>query len=49
MFYGSLAILIWKCGTQLLREVKYKKEEEDEISKKAKLTKGSSKYSKVFY
>ena len=49
VFFGSLAVLTWKCGTQLLKEVRYKKEEEDEIVKKAKLTKGSSKYSKVFY
>ena len=22
--YGSLAILMWKCGTQLMSEIKYK-------------------------
>ena len=42
-------MLIWKCGTQLLKEVKYKTEEDEEMVKKAKMTKSSSKYSKVFY
>ena len=23
LFYGSLAILVWKCGTQLLRETRW--------------------------
>ena len=50
IFYGSLAILVWKCGTQLLKEVRYKtaKEEEEKL-RKEKLTKSGSKYSKVFY
>lgn len=49
VFYGSLAVLIWKCGTQLLKEVKYySAADEDDKMKKAKLTKGT-KYSKVFY
>ena len=49
VFYGSLAVLIWKCGTQLLKEVKYHSaSDEDDKMKKAKLTKGT-KYSKVFY
>ena len=48
VFYGSLAILLWKCGTQLLKEANYKSlNEEDEMKKKAKLTSGS-KYKKVF-
>ena len=42
-------MLLWKCGTQLLKEVKYRKQEDEELLKKAKLTKGTSKYSKVFY
>ena len=42
-------MLLWKCGTQLLKEVKYRNQEEEEQLKKAKLTKGASKYSKVFY
>ena len=50
IFFGSLAVLLWKCGTQLLKEVKYKKQEEEEQLKKAKLiSKGTSKYAKVFY
>ena len=49
IFYGSLAVLLWKCGSQLLKEVKYKNAaEEEELKKKAKLTKGT-KYSKVYY
>ena len=49
VFYGSLAILLWKCGTQLLREAEYKGlNEEDEMKKKAKITK-ESKYQTVFY
>ena len=48
-FYGSLGIIIWKCGTQLLSEVKYKAiNEEAEAKKKAKLSK-QSKYQKVIY
>ena len=34
IFFGSLAILIWKCGTQLLKEVKYKSIVEDEDAKR---------------
>ena len=49
VFYGSFAVLLWKCGNQLLKEVKYQSaSEEDDKMKKAKLTKGS-KYTKVFY
>ena len=49
IFYGSLAVLLWKCGSQLLKEVKYKNAaEEEELKKKERLTKGT-KYSKVFY
>ena len=25
LFYGSLGIVVWKCGTVLLKEMKYKK------------------------
>lgn len=25
LFYGSLGILVWKCGTILMREMRYKK------------------------
>ena len=24
VYYGSLAILLWKCGTQLISEINYK-------------------------
>ena len=49
IFYGSLAVLLWKCGSQLLKEVRYKNAaEEEELKKKERLTKGT-KYSKVFY
>ena len=41
VFYGSLAILMWKCGTQLMSEIKYKPiQEEEDILAKAKLRKG---------
>lgn len=30
VFYGSLAILLWKCGTQLMSEIKYKPIHEEE-------------------
>ena len=41
VYYGSLAILLWKCGTQLMSEIKYKpiKEEEDVLIKGKKLNK----------
>ena len=48
MFYGSLAVLVWKCGTQLLKEANYKGlNDEDETKKKTLQTKGS-KYKKAF-
>ena len=41
VFYGSLAILMWKCGTQLMSEIVYKplQEEEDLLVTKNKLRK----------
>ena len=48
VFYGSLALLLWKCGTQLLKEAKYKSLKEDEDLKKKAKTK-SSKYQKFLY
>ena len=49
VFYGSFAILLWKCGTQLLREVVYKPlNVENESKKKDQRTKGS-KYQSVIY
>ena len=48
-YFGSLAILVWKCGTLLLKEVRYKDAiDEEEAKNKAKHSK-VSKYSKVFY
>ena len=47
MYYGSMAILIWKCGTQLLTEVQYKPiNEESEKAKKAK-ARTNKKYEKI--
>ena len=49
IFYGSLAILIWKCGTQLLTEAQYKPiNEEADKAKKAK-SKNNKKYEKMLY
>ena len=34
VYYGSLAILMWKCGTQLMSEIVYKPiHEEEDLSK----------------
>ena len=40
VYYGSLALLMWKCGTQLMSEIKYKplQEEEDILAKGKKRT-----------
>ena len=49
VFHGSLAIVIWKCGTQLIKEACYKGiKEEDEAKKKTK-QKSGSKYKKKLY
>ena len=50
IFFGSLGILIWKCGTQLLCEAKYRSlnQEEEDRKKKAKITR-ISKYPKIMY
>ena len=50
LYFGSLGMLIWKCGAQLLSEAKYRSlnEEEEERKKRAKVTK-TSKYSKIIY
>ena len=49
MYYGSMAILIWKCGTQLLTEVQYKPiNEEADKAKKAK-AKTNKKYDPIVY
>ena len=49
VFHGSLAIVIWKCGTQLIKEACYKGiKEKDETKKKTKQTSGST-YQKKLY
>lgn len=44
--YGSLAILMWKCGTQLMSEIKYKpiNEEEEDVRVRAKKGKGGRRF-----
>ena len=50
VFYGSLAVLLWKCGTQLLKEAKYKSlKDDEELKKKAKMGKGSKYYQSYLY
>ena len=49
IFYGSLAILIWKCGTQLLTEVKYKAINGDADAKKKAKNAKENKYQKYIY
>ena len=49
VFYGSLAILAWKCGTQLLKEAIYKPINQDEEDKKKAAKTKISKYHKVMY
>ena len=50
IFYGSLGLLLWKCGTQLLSEIQYKQEnqEMDIKTKKSKIG-GESKYQTILY
>ena len=42
--YGSLAILMWKCGTQLMSEIKYKpiNEEEEDVEDRGERRPGPS-------
>ena len=50
LFYGSFAIVLWKCGAQLLAEANYKGiKEEDDSKKKIKQTKGSKYQSCIEY
>jgi len=49
LFYGSLAILLWKCGAQLLKEMSYKGLKEEEAAKKKIQHNKTSKYEKVYY
>ena len=49
IFYGSLGIMVWKCGSQLLGEVRYKAlNEEEENMKRANLTR-RAKYATIIY
>ena len=50
LFYGSFAIVLWKCGAQLLAEANYKGiKEEDDSKKKIKQTKGSKYQQKLYW
>ena len=49
MFYGSFAIIIWKCGSQLLKEAVYKVIGEDSSTKKKGNKDKGSKYAKILY
>ena len=49
MFYGSFAILMWKCGTQLNKEAIYKPIGDDEREKMKRMKDKGSKYSKILY
>ena len=49
IFYGSVAILVWKCGTQLVSEVEYKPlSEETDVKKRGGLKQGE-KYTAIIY
>ena len=49
IFYGSVAILIWKCGTQLTSEADYKPiNEETDVKKRGGLKQGE-KYTTIIY
>ena len=48
IFYGSLGLLLFKCGTQLLSEIEYKPlNAETELKKKSKID--TEKYQKIIY
>ena len=48
IFYGSLGLLLFKCGTQLLSETDYKPlHAETDIKKKSKID--TEKYQKIIY
>ena len=49
IFYGSLGVLLWKCGTQLLSEVKYKPLNEEDDHKKKGLKQAGEKYTTIIY
>ena len=49
IFYGSVAILIWKCGTQLISETDYKPLCEETDVKKRGGNKQGEKYTAIIY
>ena len=52
VFYGSVAILLWKCGSQLMSEAQYKPlYEEDPIKAKSRGQRNGSdgKYTTIIY
>ena len=49
VFYGSIAVLLWKCGTQLLTEANYKPLNEESDNKKKSNLKNGDKYTAIIY
>ena len=49
IFYGSIAVLLWKCGTQLISEVQYKPLNEEQDVKKKGHGRGTDKYTTIIY
>ena len=50
IFYGSLGLLLWKCGTQLLSEIHYKQENQEiDIKNKKSKIGGENKYQAILY
>ena len=48
VYYGSVAVLLWKYGTHLLKEANYRSLTEEEENKKKNQQNKGSKYQKVF-
>ena len=50
IFYGSLGLLLWKCGTQLLSEIQYKQENQEiDVKNKKSKVGGEAKYQTILY
>ena len=49
IFFGSFAILLWKCGSQLNKEAKYKELGDDMEAKMKAKKNNTSKYAKILY
>ena len=49
MVYGSYGILMWKCGSQLVKEAVYKDVGEDIDAKVKRNKEKVSKYAKILY